>query len=278
MHKYIIAMLCLLFYVNGFSQIVAPAMSPLTNYTQKIGLTTIEIQYFRPSARGRKIVGNDGILQKDETWRTGANSATKISIDKDLTISGQYLSKGTYALLSVPNEREWELLFYVYDSGNWQSYLKKVPVLELKSTVEVRKDWQESLLLSIENLKLGSADLVMAWGNVQVKYPVETDLEAQMSQVIDREMAGPSMNDYFQAALYLHEAGIDLEKALDYVQKVTTSENVRFFHVYREALILKDLKRNEEAKVAAKRSKKLSAEAGNDDLVRLSERILRELN
>ena len=78
--------------------------------------------------------------------------------------------------------------------------------------------------------------------------------------------------------MYLHETQTDLPLALSYIQKVTQSETPLFFQVYREALILKDLDRKEEAIQAAKRSMELSAKAGNDDLVRLSQQIIEDLS
>src|ERR1035438_7964259 len=44
---------------------------------------TVTIQYSRPSMRGRKIFG--GLVPYDQVWRTGANSATSLETDVDLT-------------------------------------------------------------------------------------------------------------------------------------------------------------------------------------------------
>ena len=75
----------------------------------------------------------------------------------------------------------------------------------------------------------------------------------------------------------MHERGIDLKKALEYIQKVTNNKDALFFQVHREALILSDLGKAEEAIVAAQRSMKLSDEAGNQDFVRLNQRLIEKL-
>ena len=76
----------------------------------------------------------------------------------------------------------------------------------------------------------------------------------------------------------MHETQTDLPLALEYIRKVTQSDSALFFQVFREALILKDLNRKEEAIESAKRSKELSQQVGNDDIMRLSQRIIDELS
>lgn len=91
------------------AQIQTPAASPAASLTQTVGLTKISIDYSRPSRRGRKIFG--GILPYGTIWRTGANSTTKFSIDKAITLGGKELKAGTYSLYTIPGENEWEVIF-----------------------------------------------------------------------------------------------------------------------------------------------------------------------
>ena len=94
---------------------------------------------------------------------------------------------------------------------------------------------------------------------------------------IDRTMDGPSNFDYYQAALFLHENDIDDKRALQYIQKTTTSDKALFFMVHREALILKDMGKTVQAKVAAQRALRLAKEAGNNDFVKLNNQLLAQL-
>lgn len=278
MFKFKMLVLALFFYAQGHSQIIAPAMSPAAKVSQKIGLSNIDIHYARPSARGREIIGQKGILIPGEIWRTGANAATKLLLDNDMIVGGKLLSKGSYALLTRPGLETWDFILYEYGSGNWQSYIDKEAVIILKSEVKTSNEWQETLSIALEDLKLGSASLELSWGFIRLNLPIETNVNEKMLKVIEREMAGPTSNDYFQAALFLHEAGLELDKALVYIRKVSNGEKARFFHVYREALILADLGMNEEAIAAAKRSTSLSEKAGNKDLVRLSQQLIEKLS
>lgn len=272
-------MLCILslFYVNVRAQVTAPAMSPLAKIYQKIGLSEVEVTYSRPGLRGRPIFGEKGILVENEFWRTGANGATKVELSDDIIIGGDFLPKGTYAILTKPGRKAMKIYFFEYKTGNWLSYLEQEPILVCQAIAQEISETVETFTISLDDLTLGGALLKFIWGNYAWSIPVDVGLEEKMLTMIDKEMSGPSLNDYFQAALYLHEAGIDLDRALEYIQKVTNRDNALFFQVYREALILDDLGRKGEALKAAERSKKLSQDAGNSDFVRLNEMLIEKL-
>ena len=69
---------------------------------------TVTIQYSRPSMRGRKIFG--GLVPYDQVWRTGANAATSLKTDVDLTIGGANVPAGNYTLYSLPGVNSWKLI------------------------------------------------------------------------------------------------------------------------------------------------------------------------
>ena len=63
---------------------------------------TITVDYSRPSVKGRTIFG--GLVPFGKVWRTGANSATTLKTNTDLTIGGTSVPAGTYTLYSIPEE------------------------------------------------------------------------------------------------------------------------------------------------------------------------------
>ena len=89
-------------------------------------------------------------------------------------------------------------------------------------------------------------------------------------------MAGPSNNDYYNAATYFHTSGKDLKQALAWIQMATNVEEPKFWQVRREALILADLGMKKEAIEAANKSKELAMKAGNDDYVKMNEASIKE--
>jgi hypothetical protein len=102
--------------VAGLSQIQTPAPSPSSTLEQQVGLTDVIIKYSRPGMKGRQIFGD--LVPYGEKWRTGANNNTTISFDTKVSINGQEVPEGTYAIFTIPQEDEWEVIFYK-DSNNW---------------------------------------------------------------------------------------------------------------------------------------------------------------
>ena len=274
MLKIILSMLLLGMGWSACAQIKIPALSPSVEISQKIGLTTASLSYSRPGLRGRTLIGEEGILLPGKKWRTGANATTRLSFSNDVEVDGQLLRKGAYALLSTPGNETWTLHFYEYEKLPYTAFFEKEAVLEVSVPVKQMPYLLETFSLHFENITLDAASLVLQWGTYKAEFSLKVKEHEAILTQIDKVLKGPADFDYFQAALYLHETQTDLPRALSYIQKVTADDSALFFQVYREALILKDLGRAEEAVVAAKRSKVLSAKAGNEDLVRLSQRII----
>jgi tetratricopeptide (TPR) repeat protein len=264
--------------VSTTAQVKLPPLSPKAKLTQQVGLTDIELNYSRPSAKGRVIFAPNGLVPFGQFWRTGANAATKITFGSDVVIQGAELKKGAYAILTKPNEAAWEVFFYPYTSSNWPTYVSQTPVLKAIAEVSQTTDYTESFEIRLENLVYDSVSIIFAWTQTRAQFSIQVPTRVQALKNINKMVQGPSNNDYFQAALYLHESKIDLEKALTYIQKVTKNEKALFFQVYREAVILKDLNRKKEALAAAKKSLQLSEEANNADFVKLNKDLINQLS
>src|SRR5688572_12293236 len=56
----------------------------------------ISVTYGRPSMKGRKIVG--ALVPYGQVWRTGADEATVLNTEADLTIGNLAVPKGKYAI------------------------------------------------------------------------------------------------------------------------------------------------------------------------------------
>ncbi len=69
-----------------------PQPSPSATVKERVGLTDVEIEYSRPGVKGRKIFG--GLVPFGEVWRTGANSATKITFGTEVNFGGTQVPAG----------------------------------------------------------------------------------------------------------------------------------------------------------------------------------------
>ena len=81
MRSIFFTILFLISYFN-YSQIKTPRVSPASSIEQMVGLTEIEVEYSRPSKRGRDIFGN--VVPYGKIWRTGADNCTTISFSTDV--------------------------------------------------------------------------------------------------------------------------------------------------------------------------------------------------
>ncbi len=258
----------------ALSQIRTPAASPSATFTQTVGLTEVTVEYSRPGVKGRAIFGD--LVPYGNIWRTGANSATKISFSQDVSIEGKELKAGSYAILTTPGKTTWDVSFYPYESGNWGSYVEQEPAVKATVASSELPIELENFTIMIHNLQSEGADLHLVWANCLVAVKIGVNSDAQVMADIERTLAGPSTNQYYTIGSYLHDSGKDLKEALKYVQKATKGDEPRFWQVRKEAVILADLGRKAEAITAASLSLKLAKEAGNDDYVRMNEKSIKE--
>ena len=74
------------------------------------GPAKISIDYGQPHMRGRNVIGMPGVVPWDTAWRTGANMATQLSTEVDLTIGNTFIPRGVYSLFSLPTRNGWKLI------------------------------------------------------------------------------------------------------------------------------------------------------------------------
>src|SRR5205823_6641106 len=72
------------------------------------GPARIAISYGQPHARGRKVEG--GLIPNDTVWRFGANDATTLHTDVDLTLGTLALPRGDYSLFVLHSAASWQLI------------------------------------------------------------------------------------------------------------------------------------------------------------------------
>ena len=261
--------ICLFMVGTSQAQIKTPAPSPSSKTEQMIGLTTVKLDYSRPAMRNRVIFGN--LVPFGKTWRTGANSNTKITFSTDVTIAGTQLKKGDYAIYTVPNKNSWDVIFYS-DAKNWGTPSKWDDAkVAAKTTVNTSKvDKTESFTIAFSNLTNETGSLDISWENTQVSVKIEVPTNAIALKSIEKAMSGPSGNDYFSAASFYHETGKDLKKALVWITKATEGDNPKFWMMRRKSLIQADLGDYKGAIESATTSLKSAEKQGNADYAKMN--------
>jgi len=253
------------------AQIKTPSASTSAKVMQTVGLTDVTVEYSRPSMKGRTIFAADGLVPYGKMWRTGANQATKITFSDDVMVGASKLPAGSYAITTVPTAATWVVNFYTHESTSWSSYKEKTPVAAVKASPMTSNSSVETYRISFENITDTSADLVMAWANTHVPVKISVDVDDRVMKNIEQVLAGPTPNDYYNAATYYHTSGKDKMKALELVRKATQVDKPKFWQVRREALILADMGKFAEAIKTADKSMQLAKAAGNDDYVKMNQ-------
>jgi hypothetical protein len=91
-------------------------LSPRDTVRANIGAASITIDYSRPHARGRVLLGN--VIPYDRVWRTGANAATQFTTSAPIKLAGIQLAAGTYTLWTIPHQNGVDLIVNG-QSGQW---------------------------------------------------------------------------------------------------------------------------------------------------------------
>ena len=172
MYKFLFTLLTISLFSIGSLQAQDKAPSPSAKFIQKVGLTDVTIEYSRPGVKDRKIFAADGLVPFGQKWRTGANSATKITFSDDVTIDGNKVPAGSYAILTTPNADSWAIHFFPYEATRWSTYRDAEPMLTISAESGSIPNKIESFIIAIDNLRDTSATIIMAWENTAVSFPI----------------------------------------------------------------------------------------------------------
>ena len=266
-------------YFN-YSQIKTPRVSPASEIEQMVGLTEIEVEYSRPSKRGRDIFGN--VVPFGKIWRTGADNCTTISFSTDVVIDSQTIQSGKYSIFSIPNKESWDVILYS-DIDLWG-----VPKdwdenkIVFKSNYQINKSANNSVkemfTISFDNVTNNDVDMIFSWDDVSVTVNIVVPTRRIVSDNIKKVMGGsPSPSDYYSAAVYYKQENINLDTALEWINKaIDLFENPRFYQLRQQSLIMAANKKYSDAIVVARESLKLSIEADNKDYVKMNKESILE--
>jgi hypothetical protein len=141
----------------------SPASPPGTASVTFADGKTVTINYSRPSMRGRQIFG--GLVPYGQVWRTGANAATSLKTDVDLTIGGANVPAGSYTLYSIPSETGWKLIINK-ETGQWGTkYAESQDLARVDMKVSKNASPTEQFTISLDKTSGNTATLKLDWAN-----------------------------------------------------------------------------------------------------------------
>ncbi|TNE47273.1 MAG: DUF2911 domain-containing protein [Bacteroidetes bacterium] len=276
--NYLTALALLFTLTTGFAQITTPAPSPTGKISQAVGLINVDVEYSRPSMKGRKIFGS--LVPYGEMWRTGANASTKVTFSDAVQANNVSLDKGTYALYTIPGEAEWTIIFYT-NTSYWgtpgpKDFKEEEVAARFKVPAQTLSAPVETFTMNIGNLHNSGASLELMWENTMVSIPVVVDTDAKVTASIESTMAGPKGRDYYVAARYYQEQKKDMKKALDWVNKSLELDGEKFWVLRLKANIQADLGMYKDAITTANKSTELAKADGNTDYPRMNAESIAE--
>jgi hypothetical protein len=270
----------LLFATAGFEtlsaqQLKVPAPSPLQSIKQAFALSEINLEYSRPSAKGRVVFGD--VVPFGKIWRTGANASTKISFGEDVKVEGNAVTSGTYALYTVPNKDSWEVMLYKDLSlgGNTAEYKKENEVLHFTVKPSVMNDKVETMTFDIADVTPTTANVQLKWEKTRISFSVQADIDTKIMKNIETSVINDN-RPYFQAASYYYDTNKDLIKAGEWIDKGIAANPKAYWMYMLKAKIQAKQNEKQAAVATAQQVLSLATEAKNDDYVKQAQTFISE--
>jgi Protein of unknown function (DUF2911) len=199
-----IAFVILVLSFSVFAQLSLPRESNKQEVSQTVGDTKINIVYFRPntqraqSAKPRVVFGCETkdvipvggtqypcLVPYGQVWRTGANDNTTFEVTNDVSINGQSLPKGKYGLHTIPNKKEWIIIFSkVSDAWGSFAYDEKKDALRVK-VAPMKSEMNETMSISFGDVATNNAGIAIAFDKVKVGFSVNVgDISSRVMSYI----------------------------------------------------------------------------------------------
>ena len=198
-------------------------LSQAASVSQTVGLTDISVTYHRPGVKGRDIWGK--LLPYDKVWRAGANDATMVTFNDDVTIAGHQLKAGEYSFFVIPRQGDWTVIFNSqprqWGAFNYDS-TKDVLKIFVKPEVIPNEEW---LSYNFTDLTISSVKLVLRWEKIALPIAIEVGTDAKIAGANNAAVtaAWQQLNSY---ARYCLDSKTNWDKGMDAVQRsIAINEN-----------------------------------------------------
>jgi hypothetical protein len=233
--------------------------SPAANITQTIGISTVTVNYSRPSVKGREVWGNlvpygwnaQGFGNGNKApWRAGANENTTIRFSHDAVVEGKTVPAGTYGLFFVINKDNSGEVILSKDNRSWGSFWYEPTHDQLRSTIQVR-DIPNTEILTYDfiNATKNSAELVLNWEKKQFPVKIEFAVDDIVMANAAEELKGPvgfNWQGYSSAANYALQNKVNYDQALKWIDQAI-AQNSNFTTLNIKAGLLRAMGNTAEA-------------------------------
>jgi hypothetical protein len=240
--------------------ITAPRIpSPAATVSQTIGISTVTVNYSRPSVKGRAVWGalvpygwNKQAFGagNEAPWRAGANENTVLRLSHPATIEGHQIPAGDYGLFFVVNADNTGEVVLSKDSRSWGSFWYDPKQDEMRAKISLRPNTPtEMLTYDFQNITKTSGELVLNWEKMQFPVKIEFAVDQIVMENAEQELKGPTgfgWQGYSGAANYALQNKLNFDKALVWIDQAIAI-NSNFTDLSVKSGLLKALGKTAEA-------------------------------
>jgi hypothetical protein len=254
-------------------QITQPrAASPAATVSQTIGISTVSVNYSRPSVKGREVWGKlvpygwnkEGFgLGNESPWRAGANENTVIEFSHPAKVEGIDVPAGKYGLFFVINQDNSGEVILSKDYRSWGNFFYIKDHDQLRAKIQLRDvPHTETLTYEFINVTNTATDLVLNWEKKQFPVKIEFAVkEIVMANAVE-ELKGPAGFNWqgpMSAANYALQNNIELDKGLAWAN-TAVAQNRSFATLRVQSGLLKATGKTEEAEKIMKDAMAIATE------------------
>jgi hypothetical protein len=146
--------------------------SPPGSVRTTLGAAHLAIDYSSPRRRERTILGV--VVPYGQVWRTGANAATTLYIDRPLTIGTAVVPAGEYSLWTLPTTTGVELIIN-RQHGQWGTeYDAARDLVRIPMLVSADSTPREAFTITV-NVQGNSGELLIQWDTFVWRVPVKAN-------------------------------------------------------------------------------------------------------
>ncbi len=164
---------------------------------QTIDGTVLTVEYYRPRARGRSpLFGHDAVVW-EHIWTPGANWATTLEFQKDVTIEGVEVPAGKYGLWIALSESEFmpETLILEPDVLRFHTNPPPDNDAQIRLPLEVGQGpFREVLTWEFDDVSSTGGVLSLNWGELRI--PLEIGVQPSMRMTVTEEEGAPAVGLY----------------------------------------------------------------------------------
>ena len=238
-------------------QLQLPQPSPLARAMQTVGLTEITIEYSSPGAKGRQIFG--GVVPFGKLWRTGANSATRITFSKDVEIGGTKVPAGSYSIFTIPEKDSWTFIVNKNEKAGTDEYKQAEDVVRVSAKPQTEQKREHLTFVFADTTDAGTT-LDLEWDTLGVGLPIKAFTDEQVTAAI-ASLEKNSWRPLGNAARYMLDTKKDYAAGLKLIdQSIALDQN--WSNLWLKARLLNAAGKKDEARKLAERVQQLGEKAG----------------